>query len=172
MWVRVSLHFDLQSNLYHYSPLPAYIYTNNLLTQICDYYIQPEDRDACKYLGTANESRAIQDLEMEAQKYSANIIMVTSMLSSVVPAIVGFFLGPWSDNFGRKPVLVSGMVGFTLQYLITAMIAFLSARSTINPWWYILGTVPLLFTGGYTSLITVLFCYITDTTHEGNRSTR
>lgn len=48
----------------------------------------------------------------------------------------------------------------------------MSATMLINPWWYLLSIVPLMVTGGYCSIITVLFCYITDVTHERNRSTR
>lgn len=98
--------------------------------------------------------------------------MVTSIFSNVVPALWSFFLGPWSDKFGRKPILISTMFGFTLQYIITSSIAYMADTITMNPWWYLLSTVPLMFTGGYCSMITVLFCYITDVTNDRNRSTR
>lgn len=98
--------------------------------------------------------------------------MVTSIFTNVVPALWSFFLGPWSDKFGRKPIFISTMTGFTLQYLITTAITYLAASYTINPWWYLLAILPLMFTGGYCSIITVLFCYITDITDERNRSTR
>lgn len=123
-------------------------------------------------MGTANETEAIRTLEVDAQKYSADILMVTNVFTNVVPALWSFFLGPWSDKFGRKPIFISTMAGFTLQYVIAAAITYLSATVAINPWWYLLTIIPLMFTGGYCSLITVLFCYITDITNESNRSTR
>lgn len=98
--------------------------------------------------------------------------MVTSIFTSVIPALSSFFLGPWSDKFGRKPILISTMIGFTLQYVINVVITFMSATININPWWYLLGCLPLMFTGGYCSMITALFCYISDITDDRNRSTR
>lgn len=123
-------------------------------------------------MGTSNETKKIQDLEVEAQRFSANILMVTSVFTNVVPALWSFFLGPWSDKFGRKPIFISTLIGFTLQYALTAVITYMSATMLINPWWYLLTIVPLMFTGGYSSMITVLFCYITDITNDSNRSTR
>lgn len=149
----------------------ASIYTNNLLYQICVFNLH-EERAVCKYLGTSNETKKIQDLEVEAQRFSANILMVTSVFTNVVPALWSFFLGPWSDKFGRKPIFISTLIGFTLQYALTAVITYMSATMLINPWWYLLTIVPLMFTGGYSSMITVLFCYITDITNDSNRSTR
>lgn len=151
--------------------IPASIYTNNLLYQICVFDLH-EDRDVCRYLGTSNESETIKTLEVEAQKYSADILMWTSIFSNVVPALWSFFLCPWSDRFGRKPIFISSLVGFTLQYLIVTVITYMARTMDVNPWWYLLSTAPLILSGGYCSMITVLFCYISDITDNTNRSVR
>lgn len=113
----------------------------------------------------------IVELEAQAEKYSADILMVSSILG-VIPAFWSFFLGPWSDKHGRKPILLVTVCGFTVQFLIISIIASLSRTIEISPWWYLLSNVPLILTGGYCSMITVMFCFITDITQESNRSTR
>lgn len=53
----------------------------------------------------------LQKIEGEVQEYASTITMVSSILEATVPAIVSLFLGPWSDKFGRRPILLSTFTG-------------------------------------------------------------
>jgi len=53
----------------------------------------------------------LQKIEGQVQEYASTITMISSMLESTVPAIVSLFLGPWSDKFGRRPILLSTFTG-------------------------------------------------------------
>lgn len=43
--------------------------------------------------------------------------MARAVLESIVPAFISFLIGPWSDKFGRKPILLSTFFG-ELYYFI------------------------------------------------------
>lgn len=59
-----------------------------------------------------------------------------------------------------------------LAYLTTAVITFIALYMPINPWCYLLSSIPVLLSGGSCSLITGIYCYLTDTTNASDRALR
>ena len=51
------------------------------------------------------------DLEKSVQPHASYILMYQSFVTGIVPALLSFFLGPWSDRYGRKPLLLAGYAG-------------------------------------------------------------
>uniref|UniRef100_A0A182TA87 Major facilitator superfamily (MFS) profile domain-containing protein n=1 Tax=Anopheles maculatus TaxID=74869 RepID=A0A182TA87_9DIPT len=147
------------------------VFANQIVYQTCTAAFG-KNESLCDQLGTENETEEIQALEKAVQPYSANILMAKSLVESIVPAFCSMFIGPWSDRFGRKPVIVSCFTGAFLTYGIVALISFLSMYYTINPWYYVLASIPTALSGGTCALITGVFCYIADVTNEKNRATK
>uniref|UniRef100_A0A182WB54 Major facilitator superfamily (MFS) profile domain-containing protein n=1 Tax=Anopheles minimus TaxID=112268 RepID=A0A182WB54_9DIPT len=147
------------------------VFANQIVYQTCTAAFG-KNESLCDQLGTENETEEIQQLEKAVQPYSANILMAKSLVESIVPAFGSMFIGPWSDRFGRKPVLVSCFTGAFLTYAIVALISFLSMYYTINPWYYVLASITTALSGGTCALITGVFCYIADVTQEKNRATK
>lgn len=60
---------------------------------------------------------SFQALEIAVQPYAANIFMANTLIESIVSSTLVLFIGPWSDKFGRKPILVCIFSGekFLLQ---------------------------------------------------------
>lgn len=50
-------------------------------------------------------------IEEEVQVYTTFINVVSNILESLVPAVLSFFLGVWSDTYGRKPLIVWPLLG-------------------------------------------------------------
>lgn len=120
--------------------------------------------------------------------------MTSSVITSVLPAFLSLFIGPWSDKFGRRPVLVATFSGkpFILIIIkkkinatkpvrqiaafighsITTILAAISLATPLNPWVYILSNVPLALTGGTCALITMVFCLVSDVSDEGGKARR
>lgn len=90
------------------------ILTNQIVYQTCLVTLDGPDEESCsimKQTGAAdNETLAIY-LEQKVQPYAATVTMTIVLLTSVVPALVALFLGPWSDKFGRKPVIAIASTG-------------------------------------------------------------
>lgn len=50
--------------------------------------------------------------ETAVQAYVSNIVMYKAFVDGLIPALLTFFLGPWSDSYGRKPLLVAAYAGW------------------------------------------------------------
>lgn len=55
------------------------------------------------------------------------------------------------------------------MYLSYSLFAYLE---NISPWFHLLCAIPVYLSGGASSFLTVMFCYITDVTTESNRGMR
>lgn len=147
------------------------VFTNQVVYQACTVTFK-HNESQCALLGTENETQEIVDLERQVQPYTATILMSKSLIESIIPALCSMFIGPWSDKYGRKPVLLSTFIGSFFSYSLVALICFLSSRYEIDPWYYILAYIPAALSGGNCALITGVFCYITDVTSEQNRAVK
>ncbi|XP_052872510.1 proton-coupled folate transporter-like [Anopheles cruzii] len=147
----------------------AAVFANQIVYQTCTVAFG-KNESLCAMLGTENETEAIQQLEKEVQPYSSNILMAKSLVESILPALFSMLIGPWSDRYGRKPVLVSCFTGIFLSYGSVALISFLSMRFSVNPWYYVLASTTTALSGGTCALITISYCYMTDVTTESNRA--
>lgn len=147
------------------------VFTNQVVYQACTVTFK-HNESQCALLGTENETQEIADLERQVQPYTATILMSKSLIESIIPALCSMFIGPWSDKYGRKPVLLSTFIGSFCSYGLVALICFLSGRYEIDPWYYILAYIPAALSGGNCALITGVFCYITDVTSEQNRAVK
>ena len=97
-----------------------------------------------------------------------NIIAITN---NVIPILLSFYLGSWSDQFGRLPFLAIYMAGRTLS----ALANFVNSIY-LDEWgkWVWLATVmpPLNLSGGISSYIIMLYSFISDNTTARDRTFR
>lgn len=114
----------------------------------------------------------IKEIETTVQRYASNILIARQLIETVLPGILSLFIGPWSDRFGRKPVILSTFIGYFFIYLMLTVIAYTSTLVPVNPWWYFMAFLPIAFTGGYCALLTGLFCYVADVASQANRAMR
>lgn len=149
--------------------ISAFVFANQIVYQSCTVAFG-KNKSLCALLGTENETEEMQQLEKAVQPYAANILMAKSLVESIVPALCSMFIGPWSDRYGRKPVIVACFTGAFFTYAIVAFISFLSMYYSISPWYYVLASITTALSGGTCALITGVFCYIADVTSEQNRA--
>ncbi|XP_055627244.1 proton-coupled folate transporter [Toxorhynchites rutilus septentrionalis] len=147
------------------------VFTNQIVYQTCTVILSINQSE-CALLGTENETDASKELEKRVQPYSADILMAKSLIESIIPALCSMFIGPWSDKYGRKPVLLSTFIGSFATYCLVTIVCLLSDQYEIDPWYYLLAFIPAAFSGGNCALITGVFCYITDVTTEQNRAVK
>lgn len=145
------------------------VFQDQLVFQVCVSELGYNFSD-CVVLGTNNDSEIVKDLEKKVQPYVADLIMTKSVVEAVVPAFLSLFIGPWSDKFGRKPMIVASLTGFFLTYLIICILCAVSDAFILNPWYYVLASIPVATLGGICTMITGVFCYIADITTEKNRA--
>ncbi|XP_016939532.4 probable peptidoglycan muropeptide transporter SLC46 [Drosophila suzukii] len=151
--------------------LSGTVMRNQLIFQTCTVIYQYNESD-CMLLDSKNTTAEIQAIETELQAYVANMFLTRTLFESIVPAICGLFIGSWSDHYGRKPLLIVSMVGFSASALLSSAICWLSSYYLVNPWWYTLAAVPHSLLGGLCVFSVAAFCFITDTTDMKTRPYR
>ncbi|XP_017026990.1 probable peptidoglycan muropeptide transporter SLC46 [Drosophila kikkawai] len=148
------------------------VYQNQILYQTCVTVLEYNATECEPFLGTNRASDEVKKIEGQVQEYASTITMVSSILESTVPAIVSLFLGPWSDKFGRRPILLSTFTGYLVSAIILIVLTQITAATNISPWWFLLSSVPSVFSGGTCALITILYCYVGDVASEERRPMR
>ncbi|XP_065093767.1 probable peptidoglycan muropeptide transporter SLC46 [Ochlerotatus camptorhynchus] len=146
------------------------VLANQVIHQTCMY--MGYDASTCALLGMNSNSSEAKELESVVQPTVAKITMASSIIMSVVPALCGLFLGPWSDKFGRKPVMIIPCVGYTVTYITRAILCRIADRIPLNPWLFVVGDIPAAISGGTTVLCAGMFSYLADVSSEQNRAIR
>lgn len=115
--------------------LTGTVFQNQILFQTCTVSLGYNETD-CLQLGRGDESEflkvkfarktsqliqkvnlqsffafKLQKLEKIVESYATTILMFRAILENIVPAIFSLFIGPWSDKYGRKPVLLCTFTG-------------------------------------------------------------
>lgn len=163
---------DLGLTLFFFAyELSSAVLTNQIVFQTCNVELGYNKSDCIK-LGTHNESNKTKELEIEVQHYVTKITLARNMIDSVVPAILSFFIGPWSDKYGRKPIILWSLFGYTFMYLSFTCFCFMSNVIPLTPWIYLIGTIFGSLCGGICSVITGSFAYISDVTKDVEREAR
>jgi PCFT/HCP family folate transporter-like MFS transporter 1/3 len=69
------------------------------------------NKTECQILHTNSNSVEAHRIDSLVQPRASLILMSKSFVESIFPSFLSLFLGPWSDKYGRKPVILSGYIG-------------------------------------------------------------
>lgn len=166
------------------------VLVNEILVQTC-YVTFNFSRVDCILLGRKNESSEIkvseiehiwkskilsnwllQYIDDEIQPYVAKVLMAKMMLEAILPAILVLFIGPLSDNFGRKPILNITCFGLFLYFSTLCIINFLSNYYNISPWYYCICFGVFSLFGGFPCILTSILSHTADSSSASKRSER
>lgn len=86
------------------------VFQNQIIFQTCTDVFKFNETE-CVLLGTQNGTNVTEAIEKLVQPYAARFFMARTIVESLLPALVSLFIGPWSDKFGRKPLIVSTLIG-------------------------------------------------------------
>ncbi|CAK1584421.1 unnamed protein product [Parnassius mnemosyne] len=148
--------------------LSGAVIRNMILYRTCVHSLK-HSKEECQGFLSPTKANNTNHLEEEVQKYEAFVSMVRLIIESLAPACLSLFLGVWSDTHGRKPLVVWPLLGMSISGTLTVVYSMLDG---FGPWWYVLTVIPTSFTGGFTSLFTGAFCYVSDITTVEKRSFR
>ncbi|KAJ2948402.1 hypothetical protein O0L34_g7640 [Tuta absoluta] len=142
--------------------------SNVMMYRTCLHALHNEEKDCSAFLAP-ERSNISSTVETEVQRYMTLVSTVKSVIESIVPAIMSFFLGAWSGTHGRKPLVVWSLFGMALSQM---MIVVYSLLVNFGPWWFILTSIPTSLTGGFTVLFTGAMSFMTDISTTADRSLR
>ncbi|XP_059481079.1 lysosomal proton-coupled steroid conjugate and bile acid symporter SLC46A3-like [Neocloeon triangulifer] len=113
----------------------------------------------------------LKPIEDQIQPYSVQLIMYKSLIEAIIPAALSFFLGPWSDHNGRKPLLMIPTIGYMLLNAIYMVLSMNFAWES-SPNFLLIASIPVAMTGGFVAFVTGAFCYLSDISTPAERSWR
>ncbi|XP_008554902.2 tetracycline resistance protein, class D [Microplitis demolitor] len=145
--------------------LQTNVFIDMILFQTCRQ-IQVGNETDCNIIHTNSSSEEARELNKIVQRDASYVIMSKSLMTSILPSFLILFLGPWSDKYGRKPLLITGAFVPLCKYTI---LSILSTFDT-NPWMTLIAFLPSALLGNSCLLATI--CYISDTTVPEKRSWR
>ncbi|XP_031366296.1 uncharacterized protein LOC102679017 isoform X3 [Apis dorsata] len=94
--------------------------SSNILTDLIIYrtcsIILNINKTECLLLHENSSSAEALKIDAQVQPKASLILMIKSIVESIIPALLSLFLGPWSDIYGRKSIILSGYIG-TVCYL-------------------------------------------------------
>ncbi|CAG4947399.1 unnamed protein product [Colias eurytheme] len=142
--------------------------SNILLYRTCVHALNYTEAECRPYLSPIKNNET-SHLEAEVQKYATFVNTVNMIIEAVVPALLSFFLGAWSDTYGRKPLMAWAILGSSISSMLLVLFGLLD---NLGPWWYIITMIPFSITGGFVVLFTGAYCYVSDITSKENISLR
>lgn len=109
----VFLAASMSGEKYFNHVLETHLFADNVVT---DLYLKQTcqvemslNATVCDALGT--DTPQGHDAEAIVQPDAAYYFQWKSGLQNLVPALLSLFLGPWSDRYGRKPIIVLSLTG-------------------------------------------------------------
>ncbi|XP_014095875.3 probable peptidoglycan muropeptide transporter SLC46 [Bactrocera oleae] len=152
--------------------LGSSVMLNQELYQACTAVYNYNETDCEPLRGIIPKTPEAKAIENRIQPYVARITMAYSILHNVWPGLLVLFVGPWSDKFGRRPVLLVTFGAYFIGYTITATLVYFSKTLSLNPWFYLLGGLPSTIVGGNCTMMTIIFCYISDISDVDSKAKR
>ncbi|KAH8261436.1 hypothetical protein KR044_009087, partial [Drosophila immigrans] len=128
----------------------------------------------CKLLGTKNATNETKRIEDQVQPYAAHVFLTIKIVECIIPAFCGLFVGAFADRYGRKPLLLASYLGYALQYLLSACIAYVTMQRSgmVSPWFYVPTILPLSLLGSSVTYSVAAVCFIGDVSTGKLRSYR
>lgn len=134
------------------------VVVNLLLTKVCQATNVSSD---CFNLSAS----AVETL----QPMVADIQMFRTLLECAFPAFLSFFLGPWSDVNGRKPIILCSVFGIFISNLTWVLVTYIP---DLPPIAVLVTSIPVALSGGIVTFFLGSFCYISDVTSIESRALR
>ena len=84
---------------------------------------------------------SFKDAQTEVQQIASTVSMYMTIFGTIPTIFTSLILGPWSDGRGRKPIMVTPMIGLMIGYaLLLLNVFFDSWKAELN----ILGKMAIL----------------------------
>ncbi|XP_066991286.2 probable peptidoglycan muropeptide transporter SLC46 isoform X2 [Anabrus simplex] len=150
------------------SSLSGTILTNLYLYQTCRVTLN-FNYTVCAHLDSQGSDSELHHIETLVQPHTTVLLLGKSLLESCVPAVLSFFLGPWSDLYGRRPLLMWSLLGYSVMYFSYLGATFIPS---LPPSFLLFASLPLGLSGGSISIFSGMYSYVTDVSTPEKRSLR
>lgn len=106
--------------------------------------------------------------ETDIQTVTSTFLMMETFIKVLLPAAATSFVGPWSDTYGRKPLILASCLGYVVSNLLWTWLT----STSLHPLLFLLAYVPVGLTGGTSLFELASSCYICDIIEPESRTVR
>ncbi|XP_069691110.1 probable peptidoglycan muropeptide transporter SLC46 isoform X2 [Periplaneta americana] len=146
--------------------LSGAVLTQLFLVRSCEITLEM-NISTCALLISHPDLPAAREVEAQSQPHAAVLQMAKMLIEACIPAVLSLFLGPWSDLHGRKPLLLWPILGFSVMFF---MYTGFSLITSLPPHFLLLSSLPIAFSGGFISIISSAFSFMSDITVPEKRA--
>lgn len=108
--------------------------------------------------------------EKDVEKDVSELSMYQTLIQSGFPLIMALFLvGPLTDKYGYKPLMLYSLCGYIL-YIVTIISCYFIPM--LPPTYLLLASIPIALSGGVVTLNISIYGYMASQTNIENRSYR
>ncbi|XP_055751798.1 proton-coupled folate transporter [Salvelinus fontinalis] len=118
--------------------------------------------------GCANTSGSPDPLQKEVETLTAHWNLYINLGGFAVGLFVVTLLGSWSDQGGRRLVLILPSLGLALQAGVYLLVMYLKLPVA----WFLLGRLLSGLSGDFNTILAGCFAYVADTSDRGSRTFR
>jgi len=123
--------------------------------------------DFCKNIEANTNTTSYDEVEAEVVSFN-NVITLSEHL---VPILLSFYIGSWSDHFGRKPFLAFCMLGKVVGAIFNLLNAIYLEEW--NRWVWVATVMPIQnISGGFLTFIMMTYSFIADNSTRRQRTIR
>ncbi|KAG8192197.1 hypothetical protein JTE90_009960 [Oedothorax gibbosus] len=135
--------------------------TNMMMDKACLFYLN-YTKAICDNLSDIRYKDERDEVEIVANNYNLYLNFLAP-----IGAFVVIFLTPWSDKYGRKPLLLSALFGF----LANDIGIILCTVYFDSPLYFILvSNIPTQLSGGFICIMTVIYSHVSEVSTPESRS--
>lgn len=148
------------------------MFSLTLLSPLVTQYLWDRISEDVGYNGTksseCNSSLPLDPLQKEVETLTAHWNLYINLGGLSVALVVVPFLGSWSDQAGRRPVLIIPNLGLALQAVVCLLVMYLK----LPVGWFLLGRILSGILGDFNSILAGCFAYIADISDRRSRTFR
>lgn len=125
---------------------------------------------ACEHRGFENCTSLSIENKKIIQLDVSNFLQWNGLVRQIIPIILAFYIGAWSDKRGRKVTLIMGLTG-ELIYSLLYLYVIIDKNIPLNYFIFIV-TIPGSIGGATIATFSSCFSYVSDTSTDQNRTCR
>ncbi len=151
--------------------IPQYYFNRYALETVgpnSDVASQLENGTSCINITVAEELTGNNETQTIVESHTTLLIVYCSLAYQPLAFFSTLFLGPLSDYFGRRPVLILALLGATLQ----AVCAIFIVHFNLGLYLFILAYAIAGVSGGLSSIVMGCYAYISDVSSKKWRTVR
>jgi PCFT/HCP family folate transporter-like MFS transporter 1/3 len=123
---------------------------------------------ACEDMGHEDCKSLSSEDKKSVQLVVSNFLQWNGLVRQIIPIILAFYIGAWSDKRGRKITLIFGLTG-ELIYSLLYLCFILNKDFPLS--YFIFGvTIPGSIGGATLTTFSSFFSYVSDTSNVNNRT--